>query len=771
MQHTPTDPPALVAQHWRLTGRVQGVGFRPFVYRLANQLGLSGWVRNEAGEVEILAQGSSIQLERFGKGLLTQPPPTSRPELLEQRSVPVQSLEGFRILPSANTKSSHIHLPPDLFTCNDCLEELRDPTERRHRYPFINCTQCGPRYSIIQRLPYDRPYTSMAAFPLCPACEREYRNPEDRRFHAQPLACPVCGPRLSLRYDNQTIEGNEETLQATINALRDGRILAVKGIGGYHLMCDAHNSEAIQRLRRLKPRPHKPLALLLPWRGKDGLDMVRHHATPTTEEAKLLTSPERPIVLIQQRTDSRLPPDIAPGLGEIGAMLPYSPLHHLLLDSFDAPLVATSGNPSGEPVLIDNAEAEQRLGRVAEGFLHHNRPILRPVDDSLFRRIQGKPRPLRLGRGVAPLELSLPFTLERPLLATGGQMKNTLALAWENRVVISPHIGELEAPRSLQVFEQVATDLQALYGIQAEAIICDIHPGYSAHRWARTQPLPRLEVQHHMAHASALAGEHPHDSPWLIFTWDGVGYGLDGRLWGGETLFGMPGHWQRVASLRPFRPPGGDRAAREPWRSAAALCWEAGLEWPHAEAAGLSSKELQLTRQAWQQEINCPSTSAVGRLFDAAAALCGLLQRGSFEGQGPMLLEAVASNTSNTCELSLDKRDDGLWQWDWEPLLGALLQPDLDPPEKAALVHHSLASAIVRQCLLFRREYGEFQVGLTGGVFQNRLLTELSCTQLTAHGFEVRLAERIPCNDAGLSFGQIIECGARQDTLAATLVR
>jgi len=750
------------AQRWRLVGRIQGVGFRPFVYRLATHLGLTGWVCNHAGEVEIVAQGSASQLEQFSHDLLHQAPPTARPELLEQHTAPMQALDDFRILPSTTAESSHIHLPPDLFTCNDCLAELHDPAERRHRYPFINCTQCGPRYSIIRHLPYDRPHTSMAGFPLCPACDQEYHNPADRRFHAQPLACPDCGPNLTFHCNNQNIEGNEAALQAAVKALQDGRILAVKGIGGYHLMCDAHNAEAIQRLRKHKPRPHKPLALMFPWRGEDGLEAIRSQAVPSAEEASLLVSPERPIVLMQQRTDSSLPAGVAPGLEEIGIMLPYSPLHHLLLDSLDAPLVATSGNPSGEPVLIDNSEAEQRLAQVADGFLHHNRPILRPVDDSLFRTIQRKPRPLRLGRGIAPLELKLPFKLKQPLLATGGQMKNTLALAWEDRVVISPHIGELEAPRTLQVFEQVATDLQALYGVKAEGIICDAHPGYSTNRWARQCGLRVVEVQHHHAHASALAGEHHGGDPWLIFTWDGIGYGSDGQLWGGETLYGLPGDWRRVASLRPFHPPGGDRAAREPWRSAAALCWEAGLDWPHAEATGLTGDESRLAHRAWQRRINSPATSAVGRLFDAAASLCGVLQRGSFEGQGPMQLEAIASNNESTLHLPMTKCNDGLWQTNWEPLLHALLRNDLSGTDKASLFHNSLADNILQQCHLFRKEHGEFQVGFTGGVFQNKLLTEISYTQLTKAGFSVKLAEHIPCNDAGISFGQIIEGSARK---------
>jgi hydrogenase maturation protein HypF len=750
----------LEARRWLLTGRVQGVGFRPFVYRLALRHRLDGWIRNRLGEVEIHAQGDPAALAAFGHSLLHDAPPLARPELQSCTAAEPLPDRGFVIRASESLSTAAIHVPPDYFSCDDCLRELNDPRDRRYRYPFINCTQCGPRYTLITRLPYDRPNTSMAGFTLCPACRREYENPADRRFHAEPVACPDCGPQLQFHSeDTDTIDDGSQALDACREALAAGHIVAVKGIGGYHLMCDARNDKAIARLRLTKPRPHKPLAVMFPWQGRDGLAGLRPFAQLTREQEQLLRDPMRPIVLVKRRIDATLSEWIAPGLDEVGVFLPYSPLHHLLLADFGGPLVATSGNVSGEPVLTDNVEAESRLARVADAFLHHDRPIVRPADDPVFRFIAGQPRPLRLGRGATPLEMTLPFPLARPTLAVGGHTKNTVALAWENRVVVSPHIGDLGSARSLAVFEQTIADLQELYGVEAGTIVCDAHPGYASTRWAKRFGLPRTAVFHHHAHASALAGEYPQVQRWLVFTWDGVGFGEDGTLWGGEALLGHAGNWRRVASMRPFRLPGGERVGREPWRSAAALCWEAGVEWSHLPAGSA------LLFSAWQKRLNAPRSSAVGRLFDAAAALTGVNRHSSFEGQGPMWLEAVAAagvppdHTAATLPLA---RHDGLWCSDWAPLLLPLLNETQPAAERAAHFHASLARALLDQAVKVRDEHGDFTVGLSGGVFQNRLLTENALALLGENGFDARLGLKVPCNDAGLSFGQIIEHGYRQ---------
>ncbi|MDR3392547.1 MAG: carbamoyltransferase HypF [Sulfuriferula sp.] len=739
----------LHAMHFVVSGRVQGVGFRPFVYRLAQRFELSGWVQNRLGLVEIQVEGSPQHLDDFAVALLDEAPPLAQPHILGQLKVPAAGDGGFAIRPSVSDAQPDIHVPPDYFTCDDCLVELFDPHDRRYRYPFINCTQCGPRYTLIEHLPYDRAATSMRDFKLCPACRAEYENPLDRRFHAEPVACPQCGPQLQFHNDRIQLTG-ESALAAAVAALRVGQIVAVKGVGGYHLLCDASSDAAVARLRDRKMRPHKPLAVMFP-----DLASVRHAAEMTEQEAVFLASPLRPVLLLRQRADSALSAQLAPGLAEIGVMLPYSPLHHLLLHDFAAPLVATSANISGEPVLTDNAEAEARLTGVADAFLHHDRAIVRPADDPVFRVNAGLPRPLRLGRGCAPLELSLPFALASPLLAVGGHNKNTVALAWERRVVISPHIGDLGSLRSMAVFEQVVADLQQLYNVTASRVVCDAHHGYASSRWARASGLALSTVFHHHAHASALAGEYPDIADWLVFAWDGVGYGEDGTMWGGEALLGQPGNWMRAASMRPFYLPGGDAAGREPWRAAASLAWASGIEWAQLPAGS------ELVHTVWQRRINTQQTSAVGRLFDAAAAFTGLIRHASYEGQGPMLLEAACDGSAgDAIELPLSRDEEGVWRCDWAPLVTMLTDTALSVGQRAEVFHASMAHALLAQVRAIQTTHEIQCVGLTGGVFQNRRLTERVVELLTAAGLQVRLAQQIPVNDGGISFGQIVETGA-----------
>jgi hydrogenase maturation protein HypF len=803
--------PERVAQRITLSGKVQGVGFRPFVYRLAQEHGITGWVRNVNGAVEIHAEGEPAPLQRFCEALIAEAPPLAAPGPLHSTLRPSERHTAFAILDSTSAREADIHLPPDGFVCAHCLAELHDPGNRRHRYPFINCTQCGPRYTLITALPYDRPNTAMRDFALCPDCRREYHDPHDRRFHAEPIACPVCGPHLLFTPSPLGGEGwgeggafakgavlphstlspsplpsrergatDEAALAATVAALRAGKIVAIKGIGGYHLMCDARNDEAIAALRARKPRPAKPLAVMFP-----DLDTLRSTVAITPEQAAFLASPERPIVLLPKRAGPALSERIAPGLGEIGCLLPYSPLHALLLADFRGPLVATSGNLAGEPVLTDNGEAQTRLAHVADAFLHHDRPIVRPADDPVYRVIAGAPRPLRLGRGSAPLELDLPAPLAEPVLALGSHMKNTVCLAWGSRAVVSPHIGELDTARSLDTLAQVAADLQRLYQVQAKRLIVDRHPGFGYRRFARDSGLPVVEVWHHHAHASALAWEFPDAEEWIVFAWDGVGLGADRTLWGGEAFTGAPGGWRHAASFRPFRLPGGDKAGREPWRAAAALLWEIGQPAPFAP---------EPLRQAWAARLNTPSTSSVGRLFDAAAALACVCTHASFEGEGPMRLEALAQDragspvptdsvrtirprpgdTASTVRpepvegpasnaaaapipLPLERGATGIWRSDWAPLLPMLADAAVPAAERAAIFHASLAQALVDQAVRLRDGTGIAAVGLTGGVFQNRLLCEAAVARLAAAGFSVRLPRRLPVNDAGLSLGQVIE--------------
>ena len=741
----------LSARRVVVSGRVQGVGFRPFVYRIAHALQLRGWVRNGAGQVLIHVEGCARDIARFEQALIAEAPPLARPQIELSEDAVLLEGDDFRILASEESDAAAVHLPPDLFCCPACVAELQGRSERRYRYPFTNCTQCGPRYTIIAALPYDRPSTAMAGFLLCPQCRAEYENPLDRRFHAQPLACPACGPTLSFVRDGRPPDHGDWALAASVAWLRDGGIVAVKGVGGYHLMCDPANDAAVRRLRDRKHRPHKPLAVMFPQAGHDGLAIVREQVHLTQPEADACADPARPIVLARKRADSCLSAALAPGLVELGVFLPYSPLHHLLLSEFGGPLVATSGNISGEPVIIDNADAERRLGRVADAFLHHDRPIVRPADDSVLRVIADAPRPIRVGRGMAPLEFELAHPLAQPTLAVGGHLKGAIALGWDRRMVVSPHIGDLDSPRSLEVFEQVIADLQALYRVAPLRIVCDAHSEYGSTRWALRQSLPVTTIQHHAAHASALAGEYPGIDWWLVFAWDGVGLGDDGELWGGEALLGSPGTWRRVASMRPFHVLGGDSVGREPWRSAAALMWETGQDWMSSVADG------NLALQAWRKRVGTAQTSSVGRLFDAAASLVLGIENASYEGQGPMMLESIARGGARPIELPIVRDTKGILCTDWEPLLSMLRTDTLSRETRAGSFHESLALAAARQASAVSKTKRFDGVGLTGGVFQNRFLAERTMQLLDEFGFRAFLPQVLPANDGGIAFGQLIE--------------
>jgi hydrogenase maturation protein HypF len=743
---------ACIARKLILGGRVQGVGFRPFVYRVAQRSGIRGWVRNHAGEVEVLAQGTPELLHCFRHALVTEAPPLARATVLFEQTVAPEPMTDFQILASEAAFSEHIHLPPDYFVCDECLGELRNSRDRRFRYPFINCTQCGPRYTLIERLPYDRANTSMAGFSLCLQCRTQYADPSDRRFHAEPLACPRCGPAIELRTLGVGLGFGTDALSGAVSSLRAGKIVAVKGVGGYHLVCDAANSAAITALRARKKRPKKPLAVMFPL-DRDLAALRRASVLRPVHEA-MLRNPIRPIVLVPKSVGCDLAPEIAPDTGEIGAVLAYSPLHHLLLEDFGAPLVVTSGNVSGEPVLTDNAMAETRLAAVADAFLHHNRPIVRPADDPVYRVIGDRPRPIRLGRGNAPIEIELPCGLARPLLALGGHLKNTVALGWGRRVVVSPHLGDMDTRRGLELLKSVAADLQGLYGVRAEMALCDAHPGYATTRLAPHLGMPVLKIFHHEAHASALAGEFDHNADWLVFTWDGAGLGRDGTIWGGEALLGRPGWWRRVATIRPFALLGGDRAAREPWRSALALCWESRIDWQDCE------HDTAVLRHAWTRKLNCPLTSSIGRLFDGAAALLGLVCCASYEGQAASHLEAISAGEAKPIALPVACRADGVWESDWSPLLDCVRDSKPSASDRAAIFHATLAELVLAQASIVRQQYGVRRLGLTGGVFQNRVLSERVLSGAQREGFCVFLPEALPCNDAGLSFGQIVEASA-----------
>ena len=738
--------PLVIAHSIILSGHVQGVGFRPFVYRLANQCQIVGWIENRMGQVAIHVESTAEKLDFFERKLISDSPTHATPSITSKNTVPSKYYDEFTIRESNPQSLVAIAITPDLPVCQECIAEMTDSNNRRYQYPFINCTACGPRYTLIQKMPYDRVNTTMASFELCKACQLEYDNPLDRRFHAEPIACANCGPQLRFRQNDTEINNTTLAIEACCNALKQGLIVCIKGIGGYHLMCDACNDEAVLNLRQRKPRPHKPLAVM----------MMQHQLSYYVEtEAitdRLLSDTAHPITLLRKKPNTPLAEQIAPGLNEVGVMLPYTPLHHLLLQKFAGPVVATSANISGEPMLTTEHDTEVRLGHVCDAYLHHDREIQRPADDPVFKIIANKPRPLRLGRGNTPLELQLPFSLDAPVLATGGQMKNTIALAWDNRVVISPHIGDLNSLRGQQVFSQTIEDTQSLYQVKAERVLCDAHPGYSSHRWARQAGLVTHSIYHHHAHAAVLAGEFPQEKRWLVFTWDGVGMGSDNTLWGGEALLGSPGQWLRVASIQAFHPPGGELASRQTWRSAAALCWQANINWT------FSGPNFNMVYAAWQKHLNSPQTTAIGRLFDGAAALTNIIHQTSFEGQGPMLLEAAALQGNATAiNLPMHKDPAGIWRSDWSPLLPQLLNKKKTVADRARCFHETLAQLVLQQAKKIQAEYGDFAVGLCGGVFQNALLTERVITLLQEHSVRVYVPQQIPVNDAGLCYGQIVE--------------
>ncbi|SHK32729.1 carbamoyltransferase HypF [Rhodothermus profundi] len=748
---------------WRLhvEGAVQGVGFRPFVYRLAHELGLTGWVRNDPRGVTIEVEGPAERLTRFRERLELMPPPAARIRRITCTAQPPRGDATFIIAASHSEGERQVFLLPDLATCSDCLRELFDPTNRRYRYPFINCTHCGPRFTIIERLPYDRPHTTMRRFRMCIRCQAEYDNPHDRRFHAQPNACPDCGPHLAL-WDRtgRVLAEQDEALRQAAEAIRAGHIVAVKGLGGFHLMVDARNEGAVRALRHRKGREAKPFALMYP-----SLEAVRAHAQVSTAEAATLTSPAAPIVLLPRTEASyeALAPSVAPGNPYLGIMLPYTPLHHLLLAELGFPVVATSGNRSEEPICTDESEALVRLHGLADLFLVHNRPIARYCDDSVVRFMDGRPVLLRRARGYAPLPVVLPDDWpEHPaqILAVGGHLKNTVALAARRTVWLSQHIGDLETAEARAAFMQVVKDFQHLYRRVPDVVVCDAHPDYASTHYACRLSRPVVPVQHHLAHVWACMAEHGLRPPVLGFAWDGTGYGPDGLVWGGESLLITAQRVERVAHLRPFQLPGGKAAIREPRRAALGLLY--AWQGPDASFRSLlppeafTPTEQRLLLQLLERGLHAPWTTSIGRLFDAIAALLGLRLRNRFEGEAAMLLEFAAEQArhfGSPYPLAL-REQQGRIVLDWAPLLEAL-QTDcargLPPETIARRFHEGLAATIVAVA----RRVGCATVVLSGGCFQNRLLTETTLRLLRAAGFCPYIHQEVPPGDGGLALGQV----------------
>ena len=708
-----------------LRGAVQGVGFRPFVYRLATEMSLTGWVLNSSAGLVVEVEGALAELRRFEHRLEAERPKASVVTVCESEWVPAQGSKKFEIHKSDMDSAKSVNVLPDLATCPDCRAELFDPANRRFQYPFANCTNCGPRYTIVVDIPYDRPNTTMREFVLCPACREEYENPSNRRFHAQPNACPVCGPKL------------DGTIADTAAALRRGEIVALKGIGGFQLLVDARQPAAVARLRQRKHREEKPFALMMP-----SLETAREYCEITPAEQELLESQAAPIVLLRPRSGTNIAWNVAHCSPYLGVMLPYSPLHHLLMQECPFPLIATSGNRSDEPIAIANDEAATRLKDIADLFLMHNRPIMRACDDSVVRLTRGRAGILRRARGYAPLGIRLCRNVQ-PVLAVGGHLKNTVAIGIGQDVFLSQHIGDLETLEARHAFERAIDDLCRLYSFKPEAVVCDLHPDYASTDWAERSGLPIIRVQHHQAHVAACAAENNVEGPYLGVSWDGTGYGLDGAIWGGEFFYvenqrAESNRYERVAHLRPFGLPGGDASVREGWRCAASVLFE---------ALGPDAVDSPV-RPMLERKINVVPTTSVGRLFDAVASITGLAQQNRFEGQAAMLLENEIGSLRTEEAYPLAAGD-------WASLIAEVLRDKregLPVPRIAAKFHNALVNWIVEVAAKSELR----QIVLSGGVFQNRYLTERAAAMLESRGHVVHTHRQVPPNDGGIALGQVV---------------
>jgi len=732
-------------------GAVQGVGFRPFVYRLANELRLAGWVLNSVQGVFIEVEGTAEILRLFLRRLEKERPPRAFIQSFESSFLDCVGYDGFEIRESDEHGEKTALILPDIATCADCLSEIFDSDDRRFRYPFTNCTNCGPRFSIIEALPYDRANTSMKAFTMCADCDREYHDPLDRRFHAQPNACPRCGPRLELwDRDGKLVASADEALRRAVESVQEGRILALKGLGGFQLIVDATNEAAVVRLRQRKHREAKPLAVMVP-----SLAEARKLCHISELEERLLMSPEAPIVLLQRDITTGLAASVAPANPNLGVMLPYTPLHHLLLHSPGVPIVATSGNLSDEPICTDAREALERLHEIAEIFLVHDRPIVRHMDDSIARIMAGRELLLRRARGYAPLPVQLPKAT-KPILALGAHLKNTVALGMGRNVFVSQHIGDLETEQAYRAFVKSAADLPRLYEVSPDLVVSDRHPDYLSTKHAARLSLPIRSVQHHWAHIAACMAENDLAPPLLGVSWDGTGDGGDGTIWGGEFLAIDADGFTRVAHLRQFRLPGGEAAVKEPRRSALGLLYEIFGEqlWEHHDLLGAFDRiELSLLRQMLEKNVNAPLTSSAGRLFDAIAGLIGLRSRTSFEGQAAMELEfAVQPGVEDAYSFAL--LDGSPLVLDWQPAILGIID-DLRIGATRNIITAKFHNTLTEMIMALARKVGQSKVVLTGGCFQNRYLTERTIDRLSAEGFRPYWHQRIPPNDGGISLGQI----------------
>lgn len=752
-----------------MRGIVQGVGFRPFVYQLADRHALGGYVLNDGEGVVIEFEGDAIALEAAVSSLRTSPPPLARIDELIREHVAPQGDTRFVIRRSEPTDALAM-VSPDIAVCDACRSELLDPSNRRYRYPLINCTDCGPRYTIIHALPYDRPNTSMRFFSMCPACEAEYNDPANRRYHAQPISCFDCGPRLSLTdAGGKPLADNDDVLEATVRMISEGKIVALKGLGGFHLLCDATNETAVQTLRERKRRPSKPLAVMFP-----SMEAIEAATDLGETDRRLILSRERPIVIVSCKNNTAgIAPSVAPGIDRLGVFLPYTPLHILLLDMLERPVVATSANLSDEPILIDGRAVRHKLGHVVDAVLDHERAIVNACDDSIAMSAGAHAMTLRMARGYAPKSIPLPRKTTNKILAVGANQKNAVAMAFGRHLLLSPHIGDLVSVDAFEYFERTLETFRRFYDFEPDVVVCDLHPEYETSRWAAAycaaRPKTRLlRVQHHHAHAVSCMAEHGLTEEVLAFCFDGTGYGDEasreagkGTLWGGEVLLAGVDRYQRLYYLRPFRLIGGEKAIREPRRVALALLFEcytleAVLDMDNPTVKAFDPGEIRTLHAIWRRGLNAPVSSSVGRLFDAAASLTGLAQTLGYEGESGLLLEAAAARAPLDSMEALPVIDGVI---DWQPLLETLLR--LSSSERAAACFHAVLAETIAG---IAHAHPEKAVVLSGGVFQNRMLTEKTVAKLEASGVRYYLHRSVPMNDGGIALGQLYHALLAEDT-------
>ena len=744
----------------QIRGIVQGVGFRPTVYTYAIESGLAGWVRNTSNGVEVLVEGSSYSINKFIDRLRENPPPLAKVDSFIVEQVNSSNISGFEILISEPSEGDFVPISPDLAICPDCLREMFDPTDRRFRYPFINCTNCGPRFTIIEDIPYDRPKTTMAQFNMCPECKKEYNDPHNRRFHAQPVACPRCGPQVWFETGKNTIARGEEAIRETRKWIKSGRIVAIKGLGGYLLACDAANEAAVNSLRDRKNRIQKPFALMA-----YDLETIRNYCEVSKTEASMLLSAEAPIVLLQRKMGCKLPDDLAPRQQTLRLMLPYSPLHHLIMEQepgYPEVLVMTSGNLSEEPIAYTDDDARERLGTISDGFLMHDREIAIRTDDSVVRLYREKVYPIRRARGYSPSPLLLPEPLP-PILGVGAELKNTITLGRENYAFVSHHIGDLQNLETTESFHQAIHHFERLFKVNPEIIACDLHPDYRSSLYALNRTcemdLPLVKVQHHHAHLAACLADNQWNSnePVIGVSFDGTGLGTDGAIWGGEFLLGNYSGFSREYHLAYFPLPGGDAAIKKPSRSALACLRNAGIPWEEDLPPVLATPEPErmLVLQQLLKEINSPPTSSAGRLFDAVASLVGLCHFSTYEGQAAIELENVA----NPGVAGFYGFDFGIDEINLTGMFQEIVKDLRNGVEiscVSAKFHNTIAQIVLAAAQKIRQKSGVSTAALSGGVWQNMRLLEGTIGLLETNGFRVLWHHQVPPNDGCISLGQIM---------------